>query len=457
MRLNIRRFIFLGLLVALLGEAGPACADLGVDVAPSSSDPQAPITDQLIQFKDLPSLIKNPTFVTWKYVHANVRDILQDIARQGGMNLLMDDSVTGRFDIDVRAMPLDEVFDLVMRLNGLAARRVGTSLLVATEAELKKKLDSTQAVTVRLNNATSDDALKMVKDLVDKETKVISDPRTNSILVVGTADDVAKVRNTLRALDVPTPQVSIEIKMVELKTGLARSLGGQFGFGGSKFGLSNGVQNPSTTSNGAPTAGIPATPSGSTITFAALGNYTSNFTARLDALISTNQVKVLANPRIATQDSHEATMNIVNQFPILKTTLASGPGGAVGGESIEFKPIGQQLTITPHIDVAHGYVTMDLAPTISVEGLEKIINGNPVPEIDERSVKTRMRVKDGESVVIGGLIRRDATTSVDKMPLLGDLPGLGFLFKSEHTNFIENEVIIIVTPHITNEVASPDS
>jgi type IV pilus assembly protein PilQ len=430
------------LAAAVLLVAGPANAQ-------SNGTGNEVIKDQLINFKDIPSLIKNPTFVTLKYDNADIREVLRLIAARGGMNLILDDSVSGRFTIDVRAVPLDEFFGIVLRTNGLAARRVGTSLLIAKEAQLREKIDATQAATFRLNNASAKDVSALLVKVVDKSVQVLADDRTNSLLVVGTGEDLSKVRNAIHALDIAAPQVTIEIKLVEVATSALRDVGGQLGFGGSKFGASSNVTDPSIVSNGAPTAGNPSGPGGQ-IYFAALGNFTSNLNARINASIKTGEARILANPRIATQDSQKAELRIVNKFPVVSTNFSGGGqgGASVATESVEFKDIGEKLIITPRIDT-NGFVTMELEPTISVRGKDVIVNRNPVPEINERYIKTKMRVADGDTVVIGGLIRRNTNRAVAKFPVLGDLPLVGFMFRQETTSNDETEVIIMVTPHIT--------
>ncbi|MEB3195795.1 MAG: secretin N-terminal domain-containing protein [Candidatus Sericytochromatia bacterium] len=410
------------------------------------------ITDQLINFKDIPALIKNPTFVTLKFDNADVREVLRLIAQRGGMNLIIDESVKGRFTIDVRAVPLDEFFGIVLRTNGLAARRVGTSLLIADEKELRDKIDATQAATFRLNNAQAAEAMRILMGILDPKTagkvKILADARTNSLIITGTGEDLNKLRNTIRAIDVAAPQVVIEVKLVEVNRGALKSLGGEFGFAGSKFGFANNVTDPNVTANGQPNAGIPASGGGTAVTFSSLGNVTSNLNARITALVQRGEAQVLANPRVATQDNVQAEIAIVNKFPVISTNFVGGQGGgALATENVQFQDIGERLIITPRIDT-NGFVTMDIQPTISVRGKDVIVNRNPVPEINERRLKTRMRVADGETVVIGGLIRRNTTSSIVKMPVLGDLPGIGFLFRQETANNDETEVIIMVTPHI---------
>lgn len=440
-------------------SAGPALAqDHGSGYYGASSgygnERNDAIKDQLINFKDIPALIKNPTFMTLKFDNAEVKEVLRLIAQRGGMNLILDSSVAGRFTMDVRAVPLDEFFGIVLRTNGLAARRVGTSLLIAKEEVLRAKIDATQAATFRLNNAKAQEAIALLNGVLGggqgaASLKLVADARTNSILVSGTGEDLVKIRNAIRAIDIPAPQVVIEVKLVEVARSAIKRLGGEFGFGGSKFGISNNVTDPTATSNGQPTAGNPSSGSGGTsITFSSLGNVTSNLNARINALVQRGEAQVLANPRIATQDSVQAEIAIVNKFPVVQVNFQGGNGGtALAAESVQFQDIGERLTITPRIDT-NGYVTMDIAPTISVRGKDVIVNRNPVPEVNERRLRTTMRVADGETVVIGGLIRRNTNNTVAKMPLLGDIPIIGFMFRQEATSNDETEVIIMVTPHI---------
>ena len=443
--------------VLLAGQAaGPAFAQDSTgyytNTAKGGYERNDAIKDQLINFKDIPALIKNPTFVTLKFDNADVREVLRLIAQRGGMNLILDQTVQGRFTIDVRAVPLDEFFGIVLRTNGLAARRVGTSLLIADEATLRTRIDATQAATFRLNNARAAQAIGLLQGVIAggagaaaSTLRLIADPRTNSVLVSGTGEDMVKVRNAIRAIDIPAPQVVIEVKLVEVSRSAIKRLGGEFGFGGSKFGLSNNFGTGTT--NGQPSAGIPASGSGTSITFSSLGNVTSNLNARINALVTRGEAQVLANPRIATQDSVTATIAIVNRFPVITVNFAGGAGQQIATESVSFQDVGETLTITPRIDTS-GFVTMDIAPVISVRGKDVIVNQNPVPEINERRLNTTMRVADGETVVIGGLIRRNVNNSVTKMPLLGDIPLIGFMFRQEASSNDETEVIIMVTPHI---------
>ena len=382
---------------------------------------------------------------------ADVREVLRTIARLGGMNMVLHDSVSGRFTFEAKAMPLEELLGLVITINGLQAKRLGTSLVIAKDDQkFGEAVTELEIGSFRMNNALAAEVLATLTPMVDaKTTKISADKRTNTIVVYGPSAEIIKVRNAVRALDVNTPQVIIDVKLVEFSTTVARRLGAEFGFGGSKFGVANNVGDLTATAGNNPTAGVPVSGAGaSSITFSSMGNITSNLNARINALVQDGNARVLANPRVAAMDNVEAEIRLVNKFPVVQVNV-NGSQGAVT-ESVEFRDIGETLKITPRIDTA-GFVTMKLAPTISVRGKDVIVNGNPVPEINERRVDTTLRVADGEAVVIGGLIRRNTNKTINKMPILGDLPVVGFLFRNETTDTIETEVVIMVTPRIASE------
>ncbi|MBU6429348.1 MAG: hypothetical protein KGR26_10080, partial [Cyanobacteria bacterium REEB65] len=291
----------------------------------------------------------------------------------------------------------------------------------------------------------------LVTSANEKNVKILSDERTNSLLITAPEDVIVEAKALIQALDIPTPQVLIEVKMIEITKNGQEQLGLHYGFGGSKFGASWDNPTPDTLAGGTGNqAGNPATGTGATsLTFTALGNVTANFNARLDWAIQNNYATVLANPEVAAQDNKTAQIDIVNKHPVIKTSVDS-VGRAFS--EVGFQDVGQELKITPRIDTK-GFVTLDLQPTISADSGDVIVNGNPVPVIDSRSIQTTMRVKDGESIVIGGLKRKDTTNSVEKMPILGDIPILGRLFQTTTQSEDDSEIIIVVTPHITTRLA----
>lgn len=443
----------------LVGWAGAALA-------------QGAVRDQLIN-ADKPKLINNPTLLTLNLSNADVRAVLEMMGKKGGMNLIIDDSVTGQLSaLSLKAVPLDEAFNLVLKMKNLSAKRLGTTLLIATEETFRRKgFAGTQTAMLRFDNAKIDDVETIVKQALsedsgtgdgksqtagtlDKSVRIIKDVRTNSLLITAPEDVIDKARALKALLDVPTPQVEIDVRMIEVSENNEQRLGVNYGFGGAKIGAGFNNANPDTTAGGTGNqAGNPSTTDGGiALNYSALGNFTANFNARLDALVSEGVATVKANPKVVAQDNKPANIQIVNRHPVIQTqTTVTGTT-----TNVTFVDVGQTLTITPRIDT-RGFVTLELNPTISAEGGSVIVNGNPVPIINSRSVNTSMRVRDNESIIIGGLKRDDVETSTSKIPILGDLPILGALFRTNDLRKSKTDIILEVTPHIQMRLQSSET
>ncbi|HEY9765491.1 MAG TPA: secretin N-terminal domain-containing protein, partial [Chroococcales cyanobacterium] len=269
---RIGRLFLVASLIA--GTAGSAVAV--DDVSPLGAERSAGA-------KGKPKLLKNPTFITIKMNSADVRTVLEIMAQKAGMNLLFDDSVQGKINLNLRATPLDEALSLVMKMANITYRRVGSTIMVGSEEAFKKKgfaTDETKAL--RLNNCKPQDAIGKITELLgSQDMKMVADERTNSIFVSGSEENIARIRGVLEAIDVPTPQVVIEVKLIETSLNAINRLGMNYGFGGSKFGAGFNNADNNSASAGQPQSGNPATGAGSSITFSALGNFTANFNARL--------------------------------------------------------------------------------------------------------------------------------------------------------------------------------
>lgn len=460
---------------------------LFVGAAPGAwaADGVSAISDKTVA-AERPKLISNPTLLTLTLANADVRAVLDTMIKKGGMNMIMDDSVIGQITLNLKAVPLDDALNLVLKMKNLSARRMGSTLLVASDEVFRKKgFAGTQMSLLRFDNAKIGDIEKLFRDALEENSdsssagsaapagasaapaggpssgpagssgggngnlKILKDERTNSLLISAPEEVIEKAKALKTLLDVPTPQVEIEVKMLELSEGADRTLGISYGFGGSKFGAGFNNTSPETTAGGAGNqAGNPPT-AGTALTYAALGNFTANFNARLDALVTNRQATIMANPKVMAQDNKQASIQIVNKHPVLMSTTTT-TGTSTSLNSID---VGQSLSFTPRIDSA-GYVTLDLKPEISVESSTVMVNGNPVPVVDSRNVSTTMRVRDNESIVIGGLMRKNNTNSMTKIPFLGDLPILGALFRTNVVAESTTNIVIIVTPHIQQRMAS---
>lgn len=381
--------------------------------------------------------------------NADVRTVLRYLARRGNLSLVLDDSVKGTLSLDIRNMPLDQVFTVVMKAQDLGYQQIGGALLVAKSAVLAAKHLNDTTATIRLNNASATDLATRIAPMIPKEAKVFADPRTNSVVVEGSDEAIAAVRNILTSLDNPAPQVLLEVKMVEMSETDADNLRVSYG--------------NTTSANGATPAYIgiaPPGPAGQQVSGAftpddrgTVINYnplapfqTIAFNTQLSWLVTHGKATILANPKVLAQDSAQATINLVNQVPYV-TYQITATGQQV--PSVNFVNIGQTLTVTPRIDT-HGFITMTMTPNITTTGGAPVTIGGGVtiPVVNQRSVSTTLRVQDGQSIVIGGLLRDDKTDSVSEIPFLGEIPILGALFRQTQKSETKNDIVVIVTPHL---------
>lgn len=422
-----------------------------------------PVTDQTTTGSKI-KLIANPTLISLNLDNTDVRTILETMAKKGGLSVIIDDSVTGTVRVSLKAIPLDEALYTILKLKNLSFRKMGSTLLIASEASFRTKgFSGNSTALLRFDNAKAEDVEPIFKQMLASGTtggaggaagaagggdaggpRIILDKRTNAILVTGTEEILDQARQIKALLDIQTPQVSIEVKMIEVSERGQRELGLSYGFGASKFGAGFNNPDPNATAGDVGNQAGNAGTADSAITFHALGNYTANFNARLSAAIRDSLATVIANPKVTTQDSKKATIRIVNKYPVLTTTVQpNGPAQT----SVSFQDVGQTLDITPRVDT-QGFVTLELAPEISARSGGVAVNGNDVPIIDSRSVSTTMRVKDGESIIIGGLSRMDETNVTNKIPLLGDIPIIGNFFRHSSNQKVKNEIILLVTPKV---------
>jgi len=388
---------------------------------------------------------------------AVVGEVIKALADEVKCNLIFDSSAKQALDdviprIEFTNIKVSEAISFILRLKNLNVKKIRNTLFISS-GDIKL-VDDTRIRTYKLGNLKPTDAISKINQFYEKipgaeKPQLIAYDTTNTLVAIVRPSEQEYLDLILPIVDMPIPQIMIEIKLVELSKQASQALGMSYGFGQNKVGAGF---NDSVSAN---TQILTA--NGLTLSFEALRNFTANFNAKLDALLLDSQAKILSNPRLATQNGIEAVFESTESAPVVQTTqTASGQT-----QSIQTISIGEKVTLTPLIiDTESGFVTLKLQPDISTRGKDVIVNGNPVPETLKRSVQTTMKVKSGESIVIGGLKRRNTTNASNKIPLLGDLPFIGGAFGSNSGADAETELIIMVTPYILDEEnskAKPDA
>jgi type IV pilus assembly protein PilQ len=428
--------------------------------------------------------------ISLSFQSIEVRALLQIIADVAGTNLVVSDSVTGEIAMRLQNVPWDQALDIVLRSKGLAARQEGNVIVVAPmeevaareRAELEAEAEKVQLAPLRseliqVNYAKALDLAALLSagetSLLSERGRVTVDDRTNTLIVLDTREKLAEVRNLVQRLDVPVRQVLIESRIVIASDDFRRDIGARFGVTAVAGRGNNGLVTTSGTNAGGtdpivndfitPPQGfpvnlpasslnrynvnLPANPASGTpgsVAFAILG---SDFLIDLElsALQTEGRGEVISTPRVITANGKQASIEQGREIPF--QTTAGGNQNA----TVEFKKAVLSLTVTPQI-TPDNRILMDLDVTNDTVGQNvPVAGGGSAPSIDTRKVTTQVLVRTGDTIVLGGIFEQSTRNDASKVPLLGDIPVLGALFRSRSRENIKRELLIFVTPKMLQE------
>ena len=287
-----------------------------------------------------------------------------------------------------------------------------------------------------LNFANAEDIEKTISKLVSRDGRVGIDNRLNSIVVMDTTGSLEQIRQAISKLDVKAPQVMIEVLIVNVK--LTDEL--KMGVDWTALGKTGTIANTSFTQDLSATTGT--NPFGQLSFSKVTGDWT--FTGLIDFVETNKDVRILANPKVLVLNNHTATIDSVEEIPYQELTETSA-GGAIG--TVSFKEAGIKLEVTPQI-TDDGYIIMHVKPEQSAQTGTFTIENSETPIIETRRTETTLRVKDGQTIIISGLRKSEPSVVESKIPILGDIPLIGVLFRKVDTDIIESELGVFITPHI---------
>jgi type IV pilus assembly protein PilQ len=419
-----------------------------------------------------PKYTGEPISVNLKDV--DLKDFFRLIHEISGLNVVLDPQVHGTLTVVLDDVPWDQALDIVLKNNDLARELEGNVLRIATVDTLKHEADARRAqiesealavekvsVTRFLSYAKASDAIVTVKKFLSQRGDVVADARTNAVIVNDIPKVIPIVDRLLTQLDRKTQEVEIEARVVAATRSFARDIGTQLGFGlgdghSAIGGISQAGTSPTTVGGLTPgyiTVAGSGSAGGSTIPlFSNLGvtQPTSGLTfinasntVRIDAILSMAEsrglLKVLSRPRVVTQNNVLALVKQGVRVPIVTQAQLGGP------PTVTYVDAFLRLTVTPQITSENTiFLNVDVENTTPNFGQE--VQGNP--ELITQQATTQVLVTDGGTVVIGGVIQTQNSINVDQVPLLGNLPILGNLFKHTHVTTANQELIFFITPRI---------
>lgn len=406
-----------------------------------------------------------------------VRTVLQIIADFNNLNLVTTDSVSGNITLRLDGVPWEQALDIILKVRGLDKRLDNNILLVAPADEIaareKQQLESRNQVAdlaqlyteyLQINYAK---AAEVAALLSSESTKLLSprgavsvDERTNVLVVKDTADVISNIKRMLDILDIPVKQVVIEARMVTIDDGFDEALGVRWGVtkndghGNSTSGSIDG-NDGSGNNDGSSTitrpniedrlnVNLPVTNAAGTLAFqvARLANGTL-LDLELSALEKESKAEIIASPRVTTANQKPALIEQGTEIPYVESSSS-------GATSVTFKKAVLSLKVTPQI-TPDNRVILDLTVTQDTKGETVPTGTGDAVSINAQSITTQVLVNNGETLVLGGIYQQTIKSDVTKVPLLGDIPGMGWLFRKTTSENKKRELLIFVTPRIVTD------
>ncbi len=381
---------------------------------------------------------------------ASLPAVLKILAEKGDLNIITGPGVaSGKLTIHMKDVPVDQAINLVVRAAGLGYERIGNSVLVAEAKSLKDETGLSSYI-VPLKFADANEAKAALHGLCEQ---IEVDHTGNRLIVVTSPRIIAEIENVVAELDKPARQVMLEARITEVSTDDLKRLGidwdllnkQTFIFAEGKYDSLSGSATGSTTDfsglkvfNKSDGKGL--------LELRDFSRIAKTFNVTLDLLIHNGNARVLANPKIATLNGKEASILIGSRVPYQTSGTTFAGGGAAQVTQVQKEEVGVKLRITPVIN-ADGYITTQITPEVSsIVGFKG--QNNDLPVVDTRQATTTVRLKDGSSIIIGGLLSEEKSTSMTKVPILGDIPGLGYFFQHRVVTTAKKDLVIEITPHI---------
>ncbi|MFA5187658.1 MAG: secretin N-terminal domain-containing protein [Patescibacteria group bacterium] len=418
--------------------------------------------------------------ISMDFQDASLKTILKVFSEQSGLNFIASQNVQDRtvtlYLVDV---PLQEALNKIMSANNLTYELdTGSNIFVVKEwgqpavetitkvfflkyarikgSKLQQAIDdastagaaggttsgggstSTSSGGGEEEGGTLEDSIKAI---LTSSGKVVSDTRTNSLVITDIPSQFSVIEKIVEILDTQTPQVMIEVEMLDVDKTTIDEMGTDMS------GQILSITGSSTQSKFPSFLATGTNPAASAFTYGTLS--ADVFTATFELLTTDTKTKFLARPRILTLSNESAEIKITTNEAIGQNTVISS-SQSTSETTLEAERVetGVALKVTPQVDANTGYVTMFVQPTVSVAKTGATFAGTTYKDPETRTSVGTLRVKDGETIVVGGLIRQTEETTLKRMPFLSDIPLVGALFRHKDKNVADRELIVFITPHI---------
>jgi len=387
--------------------------------------------------------LANPSTFPMNFIDEDITTILHTLAKFNNVDMVIDDSIKGKMTLNLNDVNFDNALQLITTAKGLAYRQVGSSYIIESA-----EMGATEVFKLRYTRVA--DIKKTIEPIAASlKVKIEMDEISNSLIVSGSPNGNARIQGILKEVDILQQQVTLEAKVVAINKSDMKNLGVTWSWDVTP-------QYPEFTPGEPaiynPVTGITTPPVPAVVTrdnnkgIIQFGRnpegipYEFYYQAKINALISNGNAKILASPKVMTINGKEAKVLIGDRIPVLTETTSDGKTTT----TVEYIDAGIKLTYTPSI-TADGTITAKVRTEVSTPTLVADIKNY---RITTREAESNVCMKDGETLVIAGLIGSEESKTNSKVPFLGDLPLIGALFKNEYNNKSETEVVIFLTARL---------
>lgn len=449
-------------------EAEPEAAPAPVTQPPVDVPPAATAPSDATGAKTLGANGYSGQKISLDFQDAEVSNVLRLIADVSGLNMVVGEEVKGKVTLKLFNVPWDQSLDIILKSKGLGQVREGNIIRIDTNPNIAKQQDEAakakeaqvkaedlKTLIIPINYAKATDLSTTLKKNLSSRGELTVNEATNSLIAKDVPQNIADIQQLIKLLDLPTPQVLIETRIVQANTNFARDLGVQWGlsakdtFGGNQLALNAGPSSADGFAGQIPNFAVNLPASGGAGSIGnvgfTLGHLTGsnpfNLDVRLSAGEASGETKIISSPRIVTLDNREAVIQQGDSVPF--ETVSDK------GTQTQFIDATLNLTVTPHI-TPNGSVIMKIKATKNAIGDFRSRLG--APSISKREAATEVMVQDGETTVIGGIFETTNSETETGVPWLAKIPGLGWLFKRQSVSDQNRELLIFITPSIVKRL-----
>lgn len=436
-----------------------------VSPAPVSVPAPAPVPEK-VKAVEKPKK-EGPKFtgerITLDFQNADLLNVLRLIAEVSGLNIITADGVGGKISMRMRDVPWDQALDIILKTKGLGKVQEGNVVRIAPRSvlegerlaaikakEAEIRVEDLLLEIVPISYSKAEDLVSQLKSFLSVRGTITTDKRTNSLIVKDIEENIVKIKDLVAELDIPTPQVRIEARIVIVDEGYVKNLGIQWGgvYDDGKGNKIFGESGTAGTSFSGALVNLPASNANTVLgfTFGNVNNFT-NLDLRLSALEQTNNGRIISSPSLLVIQNETASIEVNNPFPENRTSTEVSDEGATTTTEVSFPDIWTKLKITPQV-TSNEDIFMEILVEKDSKGQQAIFDDNIFTGVNKHKLETKIILKNHGTAVIGGLFTENEKEGSSSVPFFSKIPILGWLFKNKSTENTRGELLIFINASI---------